>query len=365
MTYLVWNDHASFVNMEFQLQQLNVPPRMSVQNKLLAAFGVNGDAKPTKDMREARAAMAGVAAGKKPRMTAKGKGKEKPATKKKNGKRQVTPDERTDEDEDENEDKDIHDDHDAWMESGEGEDHEGDGDGDTKEERARIQQVVQTKKHGDLIARHEEWEETHSVLAGSKQGTKTMPALNFNKSPPSFHKHWKKVSSLPTDRTVVAMRGLSLVDWTTWEWKNIPSQSFMRIMRCFAAAAIAEASCIISYRHEMILCQPYGGAMTIRIRAQVALAPLLTPKDPGQTRMFRQTTLKGLLGSASQGSKAGDGLVLTEGSLPPRDTITWADGIYPPVPEQGCVTHVIENELVRLERERRHSERSSALSRKR
>ena len=337
--------------MELQLQQLDIPPRITVQKNLLAIFGVNSEGQITKDLREARGETAGVTTGKKKvtTTTTKSKGKEKVrGKKKKKGKKKAAHDE--DGDEEDEEDEEIQDDDSAWVESGEDED----GDRDGNEERARVRHETKKKKNGDLIARHAEWTETHAVLVGSKANgrEKNTPVLNFNKSPPNFHKSWKKVSTLSKDRTNAAMRGLALIDWTTWEWKDIPSQSFTRIMRSFAAAAIAESSSIISYRHEMIFCQPYGGATTIRIRAQDVVSHLLMPKDPGQTRAYRQTTLKDLVGSASQGSKAGEGLVLTEGSLPPHDTITWADGIYPPVPEKGYVAHVIEDELAHLEREK-------------
>lgn len=362
--YIVWNEYGSFVNMEHQLQELGVPPRVSIQKKLLSIFGVNSEGRITKDLRLARDAMAGVATGKKRATTTtnlKGKGREKGKEvrnrSKKKKMRTDTDDTDDDEEEEEGDDDDDDDDEDndddsAWVDSAE-DDGEEDRDEDEREARARLRREKTTKKHRAIIARHEEWSETHAVLVGSKGDgrEKHTPVLDFNRQPPSFHKPWKKVSRVSKDHTSVPMRGLVLVDWTTWEWKNIQSQSFTRVMRSFAAAAIAESSTIISYRHEMILCNPEGGAATLRLYIQDAVAPYLVERD--RTQVMRQTTLKDLLGSASQGSKAGEGLVLTEGNLPPPKCITWADGIYHQHSNDDINNvHFVEDELARLEREK-------------
>jgi len=353
--------------MEIQLNELSVPPRITVQKKLLATFGVHNEGRITKELRQAREATTGVATGKKRNTTttttnSKGKGKEKGVGNRKKTKKPHTNTDDEDEDDEDDDDDDEHGDS-AWVEAdsaedddGDGEeDGDGDGDGDMKEARVRLRQEKTMKKHRDIIAKHEEWLETHAVLVGSKgdgRASKHGPTLDFDRQPPSFQKTWKKVSRVSKDRRSVPMRGLALVDWTTWEWKNISSQSFTRVMRSFAAAAIAESSAIISYRHEMIFCHPEGGAATLRLRVQDAISTHLVPKDRGQVRESRQTTLKDLLGSASQGSKAGKGCVLTEGDLPPPQCLTWADGIYPERPKPGVAEHFVEDELDRLERER-------------
>ena len=382
------------LNMQLQLQEMSIPHAITVQKKLLSIFGTDGEGRATKELRDARAAVAGIAAGmkgsatttttttmttttkttaatraKKGKEKAKGKGQGKEGGKKRQRKTRT----RDDDDNDDNDDNDIdeeeehegggggEDEDSAWV----GSDEEGGSDGDIdidREERARIRHAAAMTKHRDLLAKHEEWSETHTILTGSKSDGRDRNAqvLNFDRSPPDFHNSWKKVSRLSKDRASVAMRGLALIDWTTWEWKNVSSNSFSRVMRTFAAAAIAQASVVISYRHEMILCDPHGGAATIRNRSQIVLRSFLVQKDPGQTSELRQTTLfkdsVGRSGSQRQGSssssKPARGLVLTEGKLPPKGCITWADGIYVTVPEDGLSVHVVEEQLARLQREK-------------
>ena len=354
---MVWTDYASFVNMELQLQELSIPPRVTVQKTLLGIFGVNSEGQITKELREAREAVTGK---KKHTTTAasdsKGKEKDKKnadGSRKKSKKKKKARTDEEDEDE-EDEDEGVREDNSTAVDSAEEDEGDEDEDEDKRAERARLRRERTTKKRSALVAKHEEWSETHALLVGSKPGgrEKNAPLLNFERQPPSFQKTWKKVSRVSKDRPIVPMRGLALIERTTWEWKNIPSQSFARIMRSFAAAAIAESSTIISYRHEMVFCHPEGGAATLRFLVQDAVADHLAPKDPGETREMRQTTLKDLVGSASQGSKAGRGLVLTEGMPPPPQCITWADGIYPAKPKSGVAQHIVGDELARLEREK-------------
>lgn len=342
--------------MQLQLQDLSVPPRISVQKTLLGIFGIHAEGQITKELREARESTTGKKKNTTTTTTSDSKGKSKEKKKADASKKKQRRKARTDEDEDEDEDDEelVPDDDSAGVDSADEDDGEEDEDEDARAERARIRHERTMKKHRALVAKHEEWSETHALLVGSKPGgrEKHAPVLNFAKHPPSSQKTWKKVSRMSKDRPSVPMRGLALIDWTTWEWKNIPSQSFARIMRTFAAAAIAESSTIISYRHEMVFCHPEGGAATLRLRVQDLLADYLVPRDPGETRELHQTTLKDLLGSASQGSKAGRGFVLTEGTPPPALCITWPDGIYLEPSMDGITQHVVWEELTRLEREK-------------
>ncbi|KAG6379800.1 hypothetical protein JVT61DRAFT_10345 [Boletus reticuloceps] len=84
-----------------------------------------------------------------------------------------------------------------------------------------------------------------------------------------------------------------------------------------------------------------------------ALLHLSSWRDPGQTSVpCQMSTLRDLLVLGAQGSREGQGAVLTEGNLPPPGCITWADEIYPTVLQKGVVAHVIENELVKLDHEK-------------
>ncbi|KAG6369867.1 hypothetical protein JVT61DRAFT_13428 [Boletus reticuloceps] len=346
--FIVWNDYASFVQMQLQLQGLCVPKRIMKQNKLLSIFGTTTDGGDTTDLREAEKAIRGTLGEKKDtdasaptkgkgKAKAEPKGKGKAKGKSKKGKRLTAEDDDEDEDDDDE------------VES------TNDNDDEDKQQRAHIRHENATKKHGAILAKNAEWSETHSILLGSKGDgrLKNSPTLDFTQSPPNFLRSWTKVSRLPRDTSSVPMRGLALVDGTTWEWKNIHRQSFSRVMRTFAAAAIAEASTIISYRHQLILCQPKGGAVTLRIRVHYVVTDLLEDRDAAQTSKQRQTNLKDFLDSPSQGTEGGDRSdVLTEGRLPHKGSITWADGIYPKVPKYARIpTHGVAEELAHLKRD--------------
>ncbi|KAF8124615.1 hypothetical protein EV363DRAFT_1132290, partial [Boletus edulis] len=384
VVYVVWNDYASLVNMEQQLIDLSAPNRITMQKKLLALFGVNSEGRDLKDLRKARDATTGIAAKKKKNMTTatatatttatrkgKGKEKEKETTKGKGkgkskgkgkGKDEVE-DEEDDNGEDEDEDEDGGDDDDDSAWSNEDDDGvEDDEDDEGTKKHAKVSRVTTMEKHVALLERHEEWKEINALITGSKHiiRDKDAPTLNFNKIP-NFSQSWKKISRVSKDKPFIGKRGLALVDWTTWEWKNMPTKSFPRVMRTLSAAAIAEAAVIISYRQEMIFCDPHGGAATLRLRVQQALGPLLMPKDAGQSIELVQTTLKDLLRSASQGSKEGQGKVLTEGNLPPKGCMSWADGIYIIAANNDITEHIIEDELALLEREKSLGEQRRAV----
>ncbi|KAG6371987.1 hypothetical protein JVT61DRAFT_9005 [Boletus reticuloceps] len=375
--YVVWNDYGSFLNMGKQLVKVSVPPRISAQKKLLSLFGVNSQGDELPELRVARVDSSGTAVNKKKQTTTtKGKGKEgKGKDRKENenekgkGKRKQSRDGKKkknsttknddDDDDDDNDDEDddtdeCDDDNDnsPSLDSNEEDDtHDGDRD---KDERARIRRERYMMNHRAIISRHTEWLEVSTLLTESRgdgRGDKKAPVLNFTKSPPSFIHTWKKLSRVSIGRSTVTTRGLALVNSTTWEWMDLPRNTFSRVMRSLAAAAIAESSVISSYRHEIICCHERGGAASLRIRVRDAVASLLMDKDPGQTSEMCQTSLKDLFGSASQGSKEVTGTVFTEGSLPPKGCITWADGIYPIEPNGGVALHVVDDEIARFERE--------------
>lgn len=346
--------------MQLQLKALSIPPRIKVQNKLLSVFGSTVDGKHTKDQRDARQATVGIAANRlKEGTTAdttKGKGKTTNDTKgkaKATGQQKKAFDSEDDED-DEGGGEDGAASDSSYVESDEqavddGLEHDGDDDG--RQARARSRQENTLKRQRAFVAKNEEFNEIQKILVGKKEDGKNA-ALNFERSPPSFLHPWKKVSRISSDQTRIARRGLALIDWTTWEWKSVPKNSLQRVMRTFAAAAIAESATIVSYRHELILCHEDGGAATLRIRAQQVLAGHMHPRDAGETSTLVQTTLKDVARSASQGRKVDDSDVLTEGRLPQKDSITWPDGIYPRIPEGGIAQHLISVEVPRLQRER-------------
>ncbi|KAF8425838.1 hypothetical protein L210DRAFT_3509133 [Boletus edulis BED1] len=152
--------------------------------------------------------------------------------------------------------------------------------------------------------------DAHDFYAPHIWGGCFLSTVGSTKSPPSFIHTWKKAPRVSTGRSTVTTR--ALISATTWEWTDLPRNNFSRVMRTLAAAAIAESSAISSYRPEIILCHERGGAASLRLRVQGAVASLLKAKDPGQTS---EMSLKDLFGSASQGSKGGTGAVLTEGLL--------------------------------------------------
>ncbi|KAF8431107.1 hypothetical protein L210DRAFT_3508067 [Boletus edulis BED1] len=367
--HIVWEDYASFVNMQIQLKDLSPPPRIDVQKKLLSVFGVTVDGTQTKDQREARQAVAAIAADNKQdgtsTTTTSGKGKYKAKARGKTkdskaaGKKRAQASSEEEEEDDDEDDEEVDEDEDedsAYLDSNEDDDEDEDNGGKRKE-RARIRQENTLKKHIAAIAKNDEFTETHRIITGKKaDGTSDKrvtggPPLNFDR-PPNFLHSWKKVSRLSNDYNRVAMRGLALIDSTTWEWKSTPTNSFARVMRTFAAAAIAESAAIIAYRHELLLCNEDSGASTLRLQAQNVVRGFLAKRDKGQTSQMYQTTLKDIVGSASQGRKKGEGSILTEGKLPPPGYITWADGVYIIEPTNSVTEHVIEEELPRLQRER-------------
>ncbi|KAF8432328.1 hypothetical protein L210DRAFT_3763940 [Boletus edulis BED1] len=369
IVFIIWNDYASFVNMETQLKDLSAPPRITVQKKLLSVFGVTADGQQTKDQREARQAVKKKKEGTST-TTTKGKGKSKAKVKGKTaaGKKRaqaVSEDDDDEEDDDDDDDDDVEDDDDddeeidsAYLES----DEEVDGEDEEEDKVSKRKACADIRKENTLkkqlaaIAKNDELVETHRILTGKKiDGTSEKkvagPPLNFDR-PPNFLRSWKKVSRLSNDYNRIAMRGLGLIDSTTWEWKSTPQNSFSRVMRTFSAAAIAEAAAIISYRPELLFCNQDGGAATLRMRAQSVVRGFLAPRDKGQTSQLHQTTLKDLIGSASQGWKKDQGSILAEGKLPPPGCITWADGLYMIEPTYGVTEHMIEAELPLLQRDR-------------
>ena len=189
------------------------------------------------------------------------------------------------------------------------------------------------------------------LLTGSKVDSwqKTATILNFTHSPPNFHSSWKKLSHVSKDCSAIVMHGLALINWTTWEWKNIVTQSFSCVMHTLAATAIAESATIMLYQHEMILCHPYGGAMTFCLQVRLAVTPFFLEKDPGQTSILHQMTLKDMFGSSSQDSKQCQSTLLTKGDLPPPYSLTWPDGIYPTLPDEGICLHIIKHKLFQLD----------------
>ncbi|KAF8429374.1 hypothetical protein L210DRAFT_931022 [Boletus edulis BED1] len=349
--YVVWNDYASFVNMQLQLHDRSIPTPITVQKKLLSIFGVDSEGRNTKELRLARVYTTPGVTTKKTTTTTKGKGKGKNADKKNmggKGKKHKPDDDASDDEGDDDNDTGDGDGElvkgldSAWGDSDEvGEEGDEEEDDEVREKRDRVRQENVRRQQRALAANNQEWSEIHTMLTGSKGDGrhKTAPVLNFDRSPPSFLVPWKKLSRVSKDRNASPIRGLSLIDWTIWEWKDITTQSFSRVMHTLAAAAIAESARIISYRPEMIHCHPIGSAATVRLQAQAAVESFLT-------------TLKDLLGSASQGSKEGQGAVLMEGSLPPAGCVTWADGIYPTAPQRGVAIHVVEDELMQLDREK-------------
>ncbi|KAF8123156.1 hypothetical protein EV363DRAFT_1102171, partial [Boletus edulis] len=349
IVYMVWNDYASFVNMHIQLQEHSIPKRITVQKTLLSIFGINQGGASTKELCLANIAikeLRGTTGERKKATTTsqKDKGKQKAGAKgkgrSKSKQRKGYEDEEDEDDEADNEDED--DDKGSDLVDSD-EQSETDSRIEEKRERARDRHEMTMNKHRALISKNMEWSEINTKIYSSKEDgrQKTKIPLDFSRSPPNWTEPWKKVSRVAKDCQMMGIRGLSLVDWTAWEWKNLPHQVFTRVIRNFSAAAIAESSTIISYRPEMILCNPLGGAATLRLR-----------KDPAQTSQMHQTTLKDILGSASQDAKTTAEVVLTEGRLPPKGSITWPDGIYLVLPEgYATALHVVEIELQRLQEE--------------
>ena len=181
---------------------------------------------------------------------------------------------------------------------------------------------------------------------------KTATILNFACFPPNFHSSWKKLSCMSKDCSAIMMCRLALIDWTTWEWKNIVTQSFSHVMCTLAATAIAKSAMIMLYQHKMILCHPYGGAATLCLQVCLAITPFLLEKDPGQTSILHQMTLKDMFGSSSQDSKQCQSTLLTKGDLPPLDSLTWPDRIYPTLPEEGICLHIVKHKLSQLDRDK-------------
>lgn len=313
--------------MQIQLKTLQLPPRLTVQNKLLSAFGVDSHGRESKDLLAARAAMEKPARGQRTKYSEISK------TGKKGKKKAVTFTSEEEEDE-----------ADESSEDGNSEAEKEEGSTCALTGPSRWQETMH--QHEALVKRNKEFLEIHNLLLESKPDgrEKNAPTIHFDRNPPNFHSTWKRLSRLTKNRPKAGMRGLGLIQWTTWEWQDITSQSYKRVMRTFAAAAIAESSRIISYRHELLICRPDGGAATIRLRVQQVLTEYLAAKDVGQTKVISDL----LEGSDQQ--------VLTEGELPPPGCISWADGIYlPTVPDSEIGTqtlHVIETEMEKLKRER-------------
>ncbi|KAF8124618.1 hypothetical protein EV363DRAFT_1299778 [Boletus edulis] len=302
--YIVWNNYRSFLNMEKQLK------------KLLSTFGVTTQGTETKELHWAQDETSGVAANKKKnaptrKAAGKGKGNERLSKKQKGKmKRECTITTATDDDNEA--------DNSPFLNSNTDSDGDGDDDENMKEEKAKIRHKKMMEKHTDLIVRHEEWEETRKLLIESKPDVQEK----------HFHSSLEEIelSHLLRSTQTTLSRGLALMDWTTWEWKDISRSLFGQ--------------------------QILGGVATIRIRSQDAVVAYLVPKDPRQTAELYQSSLKDLFGSMSKRSKEGTATVLMEGRLPPKGCITWPDGIYPTVPENGIALHVVETELVRLAQER-------------
>lgn len=335
---MVWHMYPAFVNMELQLRRLEGIPRVKNQQQLLSLFGVNNDGKETKELRSAKAATA-IAAGKssataKPEPPAPKKGKNT-----KGKKKAVNAESGSEEEE--------------VRSEGGSEQAENVEDGAENEKQAKDDAEKKKVSQKILVANHQEWSETQTLVCGSKQSGRVNTALNFDRSPPHFNVSWKKLSRLTTTRPPGPMRGLSLIEWTSWEWKNVPTQSFNRTMRNLAAASIAESAVIMSYRHQLLLCYPDGGASRIRWKLQDAIKPFMVEKDAGQTRRqpnLTQLSMKNFLPSKSQPEPKLS--VFTEGQLPPKDCLTWADGIHLSDLSESYKVHIIEDEMALLEREK-------------
>ena len=119
-------------------------------------------------------------------------------------------------------------------------------------------------------------------------------------------------------------------------------------MCTFTAAAIAESATITLYHHKLILCHEDNGTAMLWIHAQLAFQYHMLLRDAGNTSMLVQITLKNIVRSASQSKKAGEGVVLTKGWLPPMDSIMWADEIYPLVPKGGIAQHLVSIKVLCL-----------------
>ncbi|KAG6379801.1 hypothetical protein JVT61DRAFT_10346 [Boletus reticuloceps] len=118
----------------------------------------------------------------------------------------------------------------AWVDSDEvGEDGDEEDDNKAREKQARICHENTMKQQRALVAKNQEWSEIYTMLTGSKNDGchKTTPILNFDRSPPNFLTSWKKLSCVSKGRNTSPMRRLSLIDWTTWEWKDVATQSFL------------------------------------------------------------------------------------------------------------------------------------------
>lgn len=333
--YVVWNNYASFLNMQLQMKEMYIVPRITKRTKLLSIFGVNSNGIDTTELQAARAAMNRLA--KRTGEAGKGTG-----TIKTGGKQNDPPS---------NDDEDECDDSGGWVDDQgvSSEDQDDDENKGKRKEQTHILEASLTKKNNALITLNEEWETTRTLLRTSKpdKRQKSLPRLDFARWLPNFSGPWTKVSRLTKKRPHVSVRGLGLIEWTAWEWwwSDIDSHSFNRVMGYLAAAAIAESSKIVSYRHRMILCNPYGGAATVRIRAQEAVATTLIPKHPGQRVQLHMPTLEEFISSCRSGD------VFTEGHDSPTGCVTWADGIYPIVPSGGLAKHNIEIEVQRIQRE--------------
>lgn len=369
--------------MQFQLKDLFLPPRIHVQKDLLLAFGSTVDGYDTKDLRTAR--IATEKAAKQDQSAKKVKAEDKSSNSQSQSQSQSQSKSKSksqakghskakgkgkatkyveisseDDEEDEEDQLSQEDPDDATFVATD--DERAEENPEEKEERARLA-IERTRtnldKHRSLVARNEEWTETVSLIVATKPDgrDKSAQTLQYDRWPPSFSQSWRKQSRFPKDsRPNTFMRGLALVDATTWEWKSVGSQTFNRSMRIFAAAAISESSIMNAYRHELISCHPNGGAAVIRRRAQDAVKPYLSSKDAGQTVSYRQTTLSDIFGASAtpatgrpQGPQQS---VVTEGDLPPTGCISWVDGIYINPDTSEISSHILEDELGRFQREK-------------
>ena len=249
----MWNDYTSFVNMQLQMQLVSVPTHIGIQKKLLSIFGIDSEGCTIKDLHAAHAAITSKAAKKAALTTNKAKAKEKTNVKRKAATKSETKGRKAKplSDPSNNHDTANHD-HDADLINGtdsDGTDSRADENNGDRECCTHARQETLMKNHHTLIAKYEEWSKTYMLLTGSKVNgwQKTAAVLNFACSPPNFHSSWKKLSCVSKDHSAIAMRRLALINWTTWEWKNIVIQSFSHIMHTLAAAAIAKSATIMSY----------------------------------------------------------------------------------------------------------------------
>lgn len=300
--YVVWNHYASFINMDFQLKDVFVLPRVAKRNNLLSMFGVTSDGIDTKALRKAIAATTNM------NMALENEGN----------------------------------DGSEWV------DDEAVSNEDplSMDEKRKHEEAL--RKYEALITLNKEWKQLSTLLRMSRPDTRLQntPRLDVTGSSSTFNKPWSKVSSIKRNRPRVGMRGIGLIERTGLEWwLDLDSHSFTRLTGSVAAAAIAESSTIISYRHELILCQPRGGAATIRIQAQEAVATTILHIDHGRTVQVVKPTLEEFIAWCRSGNGQRDG------DYYPTGCLTWADGIYPPTPPGGPEEHRIDMEVSRLQRE--------------